>query len=66
MVKEKVLLTSNWDIWSNLNAPETYHMQHFPFPTCREKGTPTQLVPKVNDTKECMTLGQSNWTIYSS
>ena len=40
------------------------HMQDFPFPACREKGTP-QWTPKVNDTKGCMTLGHSNWTICS-
>ena len=40
------------------------HMQHFPFPACREKDSP-QWTPKVSDTKWCMTLSHSNWTICS-
>ena len=39
-------------------------MQHFPFPASREKATP-QWTPKVDETKGCMTLGHSNWTIWS-
>ena len=42
----------------------TSHMQHFPFPACREKGT-LKATSKVNDTKECMTLGHSNRIICS-
>ena len=36
----------------------------FPSPACREKGI-SQLTLKVNETKGCMTLAHSNWTICS-
>ena len=39
-------------------------MQHFPFPACREKGTP-QRTPKEIGIKGDMTLWHSNWTICS-
>ena len=35
-----------------------HHVQQFPFPACREKGTP-EWIPKVNDSK-----GHSDWTIW--
>ena len=48
----------------NISTILTSHMQHFPFPACRGKGTP-QWTPKVSDTKGCMTLGHSSWSIWS-
>ena len=38
----------------------------FPFSSMQKKGRTLQWIPKVSNTKGCMTLGHSNWTIRSS
>ena len=56
----KVHKTYFWKIYSHFIRS---HMQHFPFPACREKGIP-QCTPKLIDFKGCMTLGNSIWTMW--
>ena len=49
-------------IYRNLSF--CHNMQHFPFPAYSEMDTPLY-TPKVNKTKGYMTLGHSNWIIWS-